>query len=246
MRQSGRPASLLSPQAALREVCALGVPTGAQFGLELLAFTAFTAILGSLGAAEIAAHQVAMAIIRTSFLPGVAVAEAASVLVGKSLGERDLGKADEVTRTSIFLAAGFMTMCGVVFALFGNVIAGQFTPEGEVHHIVRRLLLVAAIFQTLDAVTIVLRGALRGAKDVRMVAVIGVSVAWICIPGAAYLLGKHAGLGAIGGWLGFIAETTLASSLFWFRWSRGAWRARYSQPEVAPAAPSPALAVNGT
>ena len=40
------------------------------------------AVLGAIGGAEIAAHAVAMAIIRVSFLPGVAVGEAASVLVG--------------------------------------------------------------------------------------------------------------------------------------------------------------------
>ncbi|MGZ3418825.1 MAG: MATE family efflux transporter [Polyangiales bacterium] len=241
MRASGRPVSLLSPGSALREVSQLGVPTGTQFGLELLAFTAFTAIIGSLGAAEIAAHQVAMAVIRTSFLPGVAVAEAASVLVGKSLGERNLAKADEVTRTSIVLAAGFMTVCGVVFAIFGGRLAAQFAVEGsDVHRIVRRLLLVAAIFQTLDAVTIVLRGALRGAKDVRVVAMIGVGVAWVCIPGAAFVLGKHAGFGAVGGWFGFVAETTIAASLFWLRWSRGTWRADYAPRKVeAVSSPEP-------
>jgi MATE family multidrug resistance protein len=245
MRAGGRPESLLSPGSALREVSQLGVPTGAQFGLELLAFTAFTAILGSLGAAEIAAHQVAMAVIRTSFLPGVAVAEAASVLVGTSLGERNLRKADEVTRVSIFLAAGFMTVCGVIFALFGHVIARQFVAEGtDVHRIVRRLLLIAAIFQTLDSVTIVLRGALRGAKDVRVVAMIGVSVAWLCIPGAAFVFGMRAHLGAVGGWIGFVAETTIAATLFWLRWSRGTWRASYAprvEAESLPAIPEKAL-----
>ncbi len=226
-RDVGEKRSALTPRAALREISVLGVPTGFQFGMEMMAFAAFTAILGGLGAHEIAAHQVALAVIRTSFLPGVAVAEAASVLVGKSLGERDLAKADRVTRTAVALATGFMAACGVAFALFGGRIAGFFSQETEVVHTIRRLLLVAAVFQALDAVTIVLRGALRGAKDVRMVAVIGISVAWVCVPGAAWVFGKHLGLGAVGGWFGFIAETTLASSLYWLRWTRGAWRAQY-------------------
>ncbi len=229
-----RPAkvSLISQRQALRDVTSLGVPTGLQFGMEMLAFTAFTAVIGGLGTREIAAHQIAMTVIRTSFLPGVAVAEAASVLVGKSLGERDLAKADRVTRTSIALAAVFMTVCGLGFALFGGVIARQFTHEADVLRVVRNLLLVAAVFQLLDGVTIVLRGALRGAKDVRVVMIIGISVAWVCIPGAAYLLGKQLGLGALGGWLGFVLETTIASTLFWLRWTRGSWRAGYARTEV--------------
>lgn len=229
--------SLLSLRESVRQVSTLGVPTGLQFGMEMLAFTAFTAILGGLGTHEIAAHQIAMTVIRTSFLPGVAVAEAASVLVGKSLGERDLAKADRVTRQSILLAAGFMTLCGVAFALFGGLIAAQFSHEADVLRVVQRLLLVAALFQAFDAITIVLRGALRGAKDVRMVMVIGIGVAWLCIPGAAYVLGKSLGLGAVGGWCGFVLETTIASTLFWFRWTRGSWRKAYGDaPHPAEAA----------
>ena len=58
----------------------------------------------------------------------------------------------------------------------------------------------------------------------RFAAVIGIAIAWTCIPTAAFVLGKLAGLGALGGWLGFVAETTLAAWLFWRRWQRGAWR----------------------
>jgi MATE family multidrug resistance protein len=94
-------------------------------------------------------------------------------------------------------------------------------------------LLVAALFQTLDAITIVLRGALRGAKDVRVVAAIGIGLAWACIPTAAWLLGRAAGLGAVGGWIGFIAETSCAATLFWRRWTRGGWRRAYEDGRPA-------------
>jgi MATE family multidrug resistance protein len=238
LRDRPEKVSLLRARDAVREVAQLGVPTGLQFGMEMLAFTAFTAIIGGLGTHEIAAHQIAMTVIRTSFLPGVAVAEAASVLVGKSLGERDLEKADRVTRSSVAMAAAFMTACGIAFALFGGMIARQFSQESDVLRVVTRLLLVAAVFQLMDGITIVLRGALRGAKDVRMVMVIGIGAAWVCIPGAAYFLGKQLGLGAVGGWIGFVAETTIASSLFWYRWTRGSWRAQYAsrEPVALPAA----------
>jgi MATE family multidrug resistance protein len=212
------------------------VPTGLQFGLETLAFTAFTAILSGISAHEVAAHQLAMSIIRTSFLPGVAVAEAASVLVGNALGRRVLAEADRVTRSAIFLAAAFMTGCGVLFGLFGSALARAFIDDPAVANVVTKLLYVAAVFQTLDGVTIVLRGALRGAKDVKVVAIIGITVAWCCIPGAAYVLGRMAGLGALGGWFGFLAETTIAAMLFWRRWNKGAWREGFA-PTPAPAKP---------
>jgi MATE family multidrug resistance protein len=212
---------------AMREIASIGGPTGVQFAAEMTAFTTFAMILGGLGANEIAAHQIALNVMRVSFLPGVAIAEAASVLVGQSLGRRDLAGADAVTKSALKLAVGFMAACGLVFAVGGGFLARFFSRDGDVGAIARRLLLVAAVFQVLDAVNIVYRGALRGAKDVRAIMLLGIFVVWTCVPTAAWLLGRHAGLGALGGWIGFIAETTIGSLLFWRRWARGGWRADY-------------------
>ncbi|MEA2747754.1 MAG: hypothetical protein QOI41_1897, partial [Myxococcales bacterium] len=38
---------------------------------------------------------------------------------------------------------------------------------------------------------------------------------------------KLCGLGAVGGWIGFVGETTVAAILYYFRWTRGAWRKAY-------------------
>lgn len=219
--------------AALRKVGAVGLPTGLQFGLETLAFTVFTAVLGSLGATEVAAHQVALAVIRTSFLPGVAVSEAASVLVGRALGRDDAAEADRMTRAALNVAIGFMAACGLVFLFGGGLIARRFADDPALVETIRRLLVVAAVFQVLDGANIVLRGALRGAKDVRFAATVGIVVMWTCIPGAAWLFGRELGLGVVGGWLGFVGETTLGAALLWWRWTRGGWR-RAPAPSDTP------------
>jgi len=122
-----------------------------------------------------------------------------------------------------------MASCGVVFALFGGAIARAFTRDTEVASIARNLLLVAALFQVLDAFNVVLRGSLRGAADVRVPAFLGIAIVWTCVPTAAFFLGKLAGWGAIGGWCGFVGETILATILFGRRWSHGSWRASYAE-----------------
>lgn len=227
-KAAGAPASPVPFRQALREVLGLGVPTGLHFGFEMLAFTTFTAVLGSLGAAELAAHHVALNTIRASFMPGVAISEATSILVARSLGAKDLRAADRSTHAALAMGIAFMSFCGVLFALFGRDIAGAFSNDAAVVAIAGKLLLVAAVFQTLDAAYMVLRGALRGAKDVRWVAIVGATTAWISIPGAAIVLGRFGGLGALGGWLGFILETTVGATLLLRRWRTGAWRAGFA------------------
>jgi multidrug resistance protein, MATE family len=221
--------SFMSLRAATRDVVDLGFPTGLQFGVEMLAFTAFTAVLGGIGGSQIAAHQIALNVMRVSFLPGVAVSEAASVMVGRALGKRSLQEADAAVKSAVKIAVGFMAGCGLVFALAGGLIAAFFSKDPEVVTIARRLLLMSAAFQVLDAVNIVYRGALRGAKDVRVAAAIGIGTMWLFIPTAAWFLGRNAGLGALGGWIGFLCETSVGGTLCWLRWSRGAWRKQYAK-----------------
>jgi MATE family multidrug resistance protein len=223
--RGARPILAIALRRAAREVADLGVPTGLQFTAEMLAFTTFTAVLGTIGGAQIAAHQIALATIRTSFLPGVAVGEAACVMIGQELAKGHLRQADRITRTALGVAVAFMAACGVIFGVFGGGLANAFTTDAEVAKVAKHLLWVAAAFQVLDAVNVVLRGCLRGAKDVRVAAILGIAVVWSCVPTAAFLLGKLAGWGALGGWCGFLFETSLASILFWRRWTRGTWRA---------------------
>jgi MATE family, multidrug efflux pump len=224
-RTETRPA--IDLRRALFEVLDLGVPTGVQFGFEMLAFATLTTLLSSMGEREIAAHQIALSTIRTSFLPGIAVGEAASVMVGRALGRGDLREADRVTFWALAVASGFMAVCGVVFASFAGDLAHAFTSDEGVATVAKHLLWIAAGFQVLDAWNIVLRGALRGAKDVRVAAVLGVAIVWTCVPTAAFVLGKLLGWGAVGGWCGFIAETAIATAVFSARWRRGGWRKAY-------------------
>ncbi|HVY45897.1 MAG TPA: MATE family efflux transporter, partial [Minicystis sp.] len=196
---------------ALAEVVDLGLPMGLHFGLETLGFTTFNAVIASLGAAEMAASHVAMNTLRASFLPGIAVGEAASVLVARALARRRIAEADRVTRLALLMSMTFMGCWGVVFALSGGALAAQFSTDPVVVHVARRLFLVAAVFQVLDAANMVLRCALRGAKDVRWVAMVGTTIVWCTIPTSAFGLGEVLHLGALGGWIGFVGETTFGA-----------------------------------
>jgi multidrug resistance protein, MATE family len=205
---------------ATRQVLRVGLPTGMQFMGEILAFCTFSILLGSISAAESAANQIAIATIRASFLPGLAVGEAACVLVGQALGAGRFDDARRAVRAALHLAVVFMAACGVLFAVAGGGIARAFTPDPEVGRIVTRLLLLAAVFQVLDAVNIVYRCALRGAQDVRVPALLGIGIVWTTVPLAAYLLGRVAGWGAVGGWCGFVVETALGAAFFYMRFRR--------------------------
>jgi MATE family multidrug resistance protein len=90
------------------------------------------------------------------------------------------------------------------------------------------LLRIAAFWQVLDAYNIVMRAALRGAKDVRAPAIIGITVLWTCVPTSVYFLGKVMNYGVVGGWFGFLLGTLLSGVCFSWRWYHGSWRQKFA------------------
>ena len=209
----------------LAAVWRIGVPTGLQFLLEMGSFALLTAMLTALADVEAAAHQIALQVIRFSFLPVLAVAEAASVLAGQAMGAGREGLVREIAYRGLAVTGAYALLGTVVFAVGGEAIASSFTDDPALRHAVVSLLLVAAAFQLFDAVNCVARCVLRGAGDVRWPAVVCVITAWACTPPSTWFLGWHLGWGALGAWLGITLEILVGAAILWWRLERRGWLA---------------------
>lgn len=210
-----------------RHVAALwriGVPTGLQFLLEMGSFALLTTIVSLLGETQMAAHQITIQIVHFSFLPTIALGEAGSVLAGQAVGANEDGLVRRIARAGLVGALIYTGVCSIVFAALGVPIVAAFTDEPVLAGTTLALLYVAACFQMADGAAVVARGVLRGTGDVRYPAVLGVCCAWLCTPPLAWLLGRVAGLGALGGWIGLSSEIVLLAILCWWRLERGGWR----------------------
>lgn len=207
----------------LLAVWRIGVPTGLQFLLEMGSFALLTAMLAALADVEAAAHQIALQAIRFSFLPVLAVAEAASVLAGQAMGARRDGLVRGIAYRALAVTAVYAALATVVFALGGERIAAAFSDDPALRRATVGLLLVAAVFQLFDAANCVSRCVLRGAGDVRWPAVIGVVTAWACTPPMTWLLGWRLGWGALGAWIGLTLEIVIGAALLWWRLERRGW-----------------------
>lgn len=207
----------------VRTLFAVGLPTGAQFVLEVGSFALLTAIVSSLGEREMAAHQIALQVVHFSFLPTMALAEAGSVLAGQAVGAGEVRLVRTVARLGLIGAVAYTALCTLVLVFASGPIASAFSADAALQHTTVGLLWMAAFFQISDGAAMVSRGVLRGTGDVTFPAVVGIATAWICTPPLAWVLGRWAGLGALGGWIGISAEITIAAALFWWRLERGGW-----------------------
>ena len=201
----------------------MGAPTGVQFLLEIGAFSILTFIATAFGSVQMAAHQIAIQTIHFSFLPMLAVAEAAAILSGNAVGASRSDLVTVVAKRALLIACAYGLTCGAACALFGTAIARVFTSDVAVIAMCARLLLIAAAFQIFDGVSIVARCVLRGVGDVRYAAVVGVVTAWCMTPPLAWLLGIHFGYGVVGAWAGLCAEIMVGSMILGTRMISGRW-----------------------
>jgi MATE family multidrug resistance protein len=201
----------------LAAVWRIGLPTAIQFMLEVGSFALLAAMVAAIGETEMAAHQIALRVIQFSFLPALAVSEAASVLVGQAVGAGRRELARRVPRLALATAASYTLACTLALALGAPLIVSGFTDAAPLARAAVRLLYVAAVFQVFDGANMVARASLRGSGDVRFPAVVGVVTSWALTPPLTWLLGYRLGLGAFGGWIGLCAEIIVGALVLWWR-----------------------------
>jgi MATE family multidrug resistance protein len=202
----------------------IGAPTGVQFLLEMGSFALLTAIVSSLGETQMAAHQIALQVIHFSFLPTVAIAEAASVLAGQAVGADRDELVMRVAKSGLLAVTCYTGAWTVLLLLAGPLLVRGFRAAPDVSSAALVLLYVSSTFQLADGAATIARGVLRGAGDVRVPARLGVLCAWLTTPPSAYFLGRVMGLGALGGWIGLSIEIIVLAALCWGRLARGDWR----------------------
>jgi MATE family multidrug resistance protein len=209
----------------LAETWRVGLPTGLQFLLEMGSFSVLSVMIAAISDAEMAAHQIAIQVIHFTFLPALAVAEAAAVMVGQAVGANRRPLVLRVSRYALMVACGYAIVCTVALAIWAPWVTEWFTPDRDVQLVCHGLLLAAMIFQVFDAGQVVASAALRGAGDVKYPATVGVIAAWVFTPPLAWLLGYEMELGALGGWIGLCLEMIAMCILFWRRLLTGGWNA---------------------
>jgi putative MATE family efflux protein len=218
----------LRPHAhTLRRVFRVGVPAGLEGLLIWLAHFTVVIVINTMDRTNVsaAAHLNAVKIEAFSYLPGFAFATAAATLVGQSLGMKDPRRARRATYLAFALGGGIMTLCGVVFILFGRTLSDWMLPnQPEISALTADCLLVTGFIQAGFAAGMVFSGALRGAGDtiavmaLNLFSTIAVRLAGVLI--VVYVLRQ----GLVVVWMVLSTELLVRGILAWVRFEKGAWK----------------------
>ena len=143
--------SRLSPMrpSVLKEIVFLGVPIAITITAEAGLFNAVSILMGTLGPAITAAHQIALNFASTMFMVPLAINSAITVRVGYAIGNGDLEYARFAGGFGIFVCAVFMACSATFLLLFRDAVVSVYTQDPVVKGIAISLLLMATVFQVL-------------------------------------------------------------------------------------------------
>jgi MATE family multidrug resistance protein len=198
----------------------LGFPAATQFGMEVGVFAVATMLIGRLGAAALASHQVALNTVSLTYMVPLGISAAAAVRVGQALGREDPHAASRAGWTALLLGTTFMGCMAVAFLLVPGQIVRVYTPEQDLIPVASKLLFVAAFFQLFDGMQTVATGALRGAGDTRTPMLCHLCFYWLVGLPLGAVLCFHYGWGAPGMWAGLSVALILIGSALVYFWRR--------------------------
>ncbi len=195
----------------------LGLPIGFQYVLEFGAFACVALMMGWLGTRQMAGHQVAINLASLTFMVPLGVGDAASVLVGHSVGRADAAGARSSARAALLCGAGFMSCTALAFLTGPGFFARLYTADAGVVAVAATLLPLAGVFQVFDGLQVVAGGILRGLGETRVAMLVNILGYWLLGLPVSWLLGIRAGWGPIGLWWGLVLGLAVVATVLLVR-----------------------------
>jgi MATE family multidrug resistance protein len=185
----------------------LGLPIGLTHLSESGLFAASAVMMGWLGTVPLAAHGVAIQVAGLVFMVHLGFSQAVTVRVGQARGREDRpGLLRAAAAASILSLLAVILATALYFGAGPQIVSLFIDPADPAAPAIlalgAHLLMLAALFQLVDAGQIMALGMLRGMQDTAVPMVYAMLGYWALGVPASYVLGFPLGLGPDGIWLG--------------------------------------------
>jgi MATE family multidrug resistance protein len=199
----------------------IGGPISLALGAEIGLFSAAALLMGRLGAAEAAGHQLALQWAALAFMVPMGLGQAATVRVGLAVGAGNIAGAARAGWIAILMGMSFMLCTALIFQFAGAHLIAVFLRDagGSVFALAVAYLAMAALFQLVDGAQGVANGALRGLKDTAVPMVITLIGYWLIGFPVAIWFGFFTPMRGIGVWIGLVVGLAVVAFLLLWRFA---------------------------
>jgi MATE family multidrug resistance protein len=123
---------------SIRDILAIGVPSGLQLVFEAGAFAMSGVIVGMIGPVQQAAHQIALNIASVSYMMVSGLGAAATIRVGNQLGKRDIPMLRLAGQSLFHLTLAMMVLTMILLIGLRNFLPEFYSSDPEVYCNTRR------------------------------------------------------------------------------------------------------------
>ena len=197
----------------IKELLHIGIPSSLQAAMESGAFAVSGIIIGTLGAVQLAAHQIAISCASLAFMVSWGLAQGGSIRISNAWGRNNWKDIAAIGKSTLLSGVCYGIFGVLFFVLFRNILPLAFNNDAAVMALASVLMLYAAVFQISDATQAIGVGLLRGVKDVKVPTMYIAIAYWVVGIPMGCLMAFTFKMGAAGMWIGFVSGLTF-SSLF--------------------------------
>ncbi len=176
------------------------------------AHIASTVIVAPLGPVAIAANSFAITAESFCYMPGYGMGDAATTLVGQSLGAKRRDLVRSFSRITLWLGVGMMSALAVVMYFIAPQIMSLLSVDPDVVALGARVLRIEAFAEAGYAASIVAYGACVGAGDTAVPSMLNLGSMWFVRIIPAIFLTRAFGL--VGYWIAMCIELNVRGLLF--------------------------------
>lgn len=213
------------PQAeTLKKAFRIGFPMCMEHVVICGAQIMTTTIVAPLGVFAIAANSFAVTAESLCYMPGYGIAEAATTLVGQSIGAGRWKLTRRFARMTVVMGMAVMGVMGILMYLFAPQIIGLMTPVGEIRQLGVMALRIEAFAEPMFAASIVAYGVFVGAADTVVPCLMNFFSIWAVRLSLAALLAPAMGLRGV--WIAMCVELCFRGAIFLVRLLRERWMKR--------------------
>lgn len=210
-------------KAIFKDMVRLGSPVTFERVTISLGQVALTAMVTAIGTAELAAHSLATTAESITYMPAFGFSAAATTLIAQSMGANRPELAKRFSRYCILGAVALMTAMGCVLFFGGQFLVSLFTPDAEVVSLGGEVLRIEALAQPFFAISMVVSGIMRGARQTRITFVIAAVGMWIVRIPLAFLLLRTTDLGLTCAWIAMASDLCVRGLIALFYYKKGNW-----------------------
>ena len=205
----------------LKNAVGIGIPMGLERVIMCGAQIMSTVIVAPLGTVAIAANSFAITAESLCYMPGYGIADAATTLVGQSIGARRKELTWRFARITVFMGMAVMAVMGVVMYIAAPAIIGIMTPVPEVTELGASVLRIEAFAEPMYAAAIVCYGIFVGAGSTLVPCIMNLGSIWAVRLSIAAVLAPAHGLKGV--WIAMCIELCFRGTIFLIRLFRKKW-----------------------